>query len=74
MINVNRCMINGCLVCFQPALLYIVPAAIGCLAAHVLWNGEVKQVCYSLKHFRFVFLLIFVCVFLFLTFAVDGVR
>nr|XP_034923395.1 signal peptide peptidase-like isoform X1 [Populus alba] len=27
---------------FQPALLYIVPAVIGFLAAHVLWNGEVK--------------------------------
>ncbi|GAB2232744.1 hypothetical protein Drorol1_Dr00011794 [Drosera rotundifolia] len=26
----------------QPALLYIVPAVIGFLAAHVLWNGEVK--------------------------------
>ncbi|KAJ6895919.1 Minor histocompatibility antigen H13 [Populus alba x Populus x berolinensis] len=26
----------------QPALLYIVPAAIGFLAAHVAWNGEVK--------------------------------
>ncbi|KAH8498758.1 hypothetical protein H0E87_017619 [Populus deltoides] len=26
----------------QPALLYIVPAAIGFLAAHVVWNGEVK--------------------------------
>ncbi|KAG9142072.1 hypothetical protein Leryth_016292 [Lithospermum erythrorhizon] len=27
----------------QPALLYIVPAVIGFLAVHVLWNGEVKQ-------------------------------
>ncbi|POO03924.1 Peptidase A22B, signal peptide peptidase [Trema orientale] len=27
----------------QPALLYIVPAVIGFLAAHVIWNGEVKQ-------------------------------
>ncbi|GAB4835274.1 hypothetical protein Ancab_000183 [Ancistrocladus abbreviatus] len=26
----------------QPALLYIVPAVIGFLAVHVLWNGEVK--------------------------------
>jgi len=26
----------------QPALLYIVPAVIGSLAAHVIWNGEVK--------------------------------
>ncbi|XP_071710551.1 signal peptide peptidase-like [Rutidosis leptorrhynchoides] len=26
----------------QPALLYIVPAVIGFLAAHGLWNGEVK--------------------------------
>ncbi|KAK4419621.1 Signal peptide peptidase [Sesamum alatum] len=26
----------------QPALLYIVPAVIGFLAAHCLWNGEVK--------------------------------
>ncbi|XP_074310588.1 signal peptide peptidase 2 [Silene latifolia] len=26
----------------QPALLYIVPAVIGCLALHVLWNGDVK--------------------------------
>ncbi|KAL9273713.1 Signal peptide peptidase-like protein [Drosera capensis] len=26
----------------QPALLYIVPAVIGFLAAHVLWNGEIK--------------------------------
>ncbi|KAJ0021093.1 hypothetical protein Pint_30860 [Pistacia integerrima] len=26
----------------QPALLYIVPSVIGFLAAHVLWNGEVK--------------------------------
>lgn len=31
---------------FQPALLYIVPAAIGFLAAHVIWNGEVKPVCF----------------------------
>ena len=29
---------------FQPALLYIVPAVIGCLAAHCIWNGDVKQV------------------------------
>ncbi|XP_026426304.1 signal peptide peptidase-like isoform X2 [Papaver somniferum] len=27
----------------QPALLYIVPAVIGSLAVHCLWNGEVKQ-------------------------------
>ncbi|XP_074574989.1 signal peptide peptidase 2-like [Curcuma longa] len=27
----------------QPALLYIVPGVIGFLAAHCLWNGEVKQ-------------------------------
>ncbi|KAL1337841.1 hypothetical protein HN51_032536 [Arachis hypogaea] len=27
----------------QPALLYIVPCVIGFLAAHCLWNGEVKQ-------------------------------
>ncbi|KAF1865481.1 hypothetical protein Lal_00004856 [Lupinus albus] len=27
----------------QPALLYIVPAVIGFLAAHCLWNGDVKQ-------------------------------
>ncbi|KAH9741678.1 Signal peptide peptidase [Citrus sinensis] len=27
----------------QPALLYIVPAVIGFLAAHCIWNGEVKQ-------------------------------
>ncbi|KVI05209.1 Peptidase A22B, signal peptide peptidase [Cynara cardunculus var. scolymus] len=26
----------------QPALLYIVPGVIGFLAAHCLWNGEVK--------------------------------
>uniref|UniRef100_A0A7C8Z1X1 Uncharacterized protein n=1 Tax=Opuntia streptacantha TaxID=393608 RepID=A0A7C8Z1X1_OPUST len=26
----------------QPALLYIVPAVIGFLAAHVIWNGDVK--------------------------------
>ncbi|KAL9248337.1 hypothetical protein vseg_021670 [Gypsophila vaccaria] len=26
----------------QPALLYIVPAVIGCLAVHVIWNGDVK--------------------------------
>lgn len=32
---------------FQPALLYIVPAVIGFLAAHCIWNGEVKQVCSS---------------------------
>lgn len=32
-------------VCIQPALLYIVPAVIGFLAAHCIWNGEVKQVC-----------------------------
>ena len=30
---------------FQPALLYIVPAAIGFLAAHVIWNGDIKPVC-----------------------------
>lgn len=30
---------------FQPALLYIVPAVIGFLAAHVIWNGEVQPVC-----------------------------
>jgi len=30
---------------FQPALLYIVPAVIGFLAAHVIWNGDVKPVC-----------------------------
>ena len=30
----------------QPALLYIVPAVIGFLAAHCIWNGEVKQVCF----------------------------
>ncbi|KAL2941968.1 Signal peptide peptidase [Bienertia sinuspersici] len=29
----------------QPALLYIVPAAIGCLAVHVMWNGDIKPVC-----------------------------
>lgn len=27
----------------QPALLYIVPAVIGFLAVHCIWNGEVKQ-------------------------------
>ncbi|XP_043815976.1 signal peptide peptidase isoform X2 [Manihot esculenta] len=27
----------------QPALLYIVPSVIGFLAAHVIWNSEVKQ-------------------------------
>ncbi|KAL1803102.1 signal peptide peptidase [Daucus carota subsp. sativus] len=27
----------------QPALLYIVPAVIGCLAFHCIWNGEVKE-------------------------------
>ncbi|KAL8156540.1 signal peptide peptidase-like [Apium graveolens] len=27
----------------QPALLYIVPSVIGCLAFHCIWNGEVKQ-------------------------------
>ncbi|XP_052181751.1 signal peptide peptidase-like isoform X2 [Diospyros lotus] len=27
----------------QPALLYIVPAVIGFLAAHCMWNGDVKQ-------------------------------
>ncbi|KAI4386222.1 hypothetical protein MLD38_004173 [Melastoma candidum] len=27
----------------QPALLYIVPTVIGFLAAHCIWNGEVKQ-------------------------------
>ena len=27
----------------QPALLYIVPAVIGFLGAHCIWNGEVKQ-------------------------------
>ncbi|KAH1252997.1 Signal peptide peptidase [Glycine max] len=27
----------------QPALLYIVPSVIGFLAAHCLWNGDVKQ-------------------------------
>lgn len=26
----------------QPALLYIVPAVIGFLAAHVIWNGDIK--------------------------------
>ncbi|CAN0878111.1 Signal peptide peptidase [Linum grandiflorum] len=26
----------------QPALLYIVPSVIGFLAAHILWNGDVK--------------------------------
>lgn len=30
----------------QPALLYIVPSVIGFLAAHCLWNGDVKQVCF----------------------------
>ncbi|RZS12615.1 hypothetical protein BHM03_00044088, partial [Ensete ventricosum] len=29
----------------QPALLYIVPGVIGFVAAHCLWNGEVKPVC-----------------------------
>lgn len=33
---------------FQPALLYIVPAVIGFLAAHVIWNGDVKPVCPTL--------------------------
>lgn len=37
-------LIDFC-VCIQPALLYIVPAVIGFLAAHCIWNGEVKQVC-----------------------------
>ncbi|CAL0319224.1 unnamed protein product [Lupinus luteus] len=27
----------------QPALLYIVPSVIGSLAAHCIWNGDVKQ-------------------------------
>ncbi|XP_061336511.1 signal peptide peptidase-like [Gastrolobium bilobum] len=27
----------------QPALLYIVPSVIGFLAAHCIWNGDVKQ-------------------------------
>ncbi|KAJ9546149.1 hypothetical protein OSB04_025856 [Centaurea solstitialis] len=31
----------------QPALLYIVPAVIGFLAAHCIWNGEVKPVCFK---------------------------
>nr|DAD42730.1 TPA_asm: hypothetical protein HUJ06_000960 [Nelumbo nucifera] len=31
--------------CFQPALLYIVPAVIGFVAIHCIWNGEVKPVC-----------------------------
>lgn len=32
---------------FQPALLYIVPCVIGFLAAHCIWNGDVKQVCFT---------------------------
>ncbi|RYR05527.1 hypothetical protein Ahy_B06g085391 isoform B [Arachis hypogaea] len=28
---------------FQPALLYIVPAVIGSLAVHCIWNADVKQ-------------------------------
>lgn len=32
---------------FQPALLYIVPAVIGFLAVHCIWNGDVKPVCFS---------------------------
>ncbi|EPS60281.1 hypothetical protein M569_14522, partial [Genlisea aurea] len=28
----------------QPALLYIVPAVIGFMAVHTVWNGDVKQV------------------------------
>lgn len=33
------------LLCLQPALLYIVPAVIGFLATHCIWNGDVKPVC-----------------------------
>ena len=45
-----------CSLCFQPALLYIVPAVIGFLATHCIWNGEVKPVCSpplfdSLRHY-----------------------
>ena len=41
--------------CFQPALLYIVPAVIGFLAAHCIWNGDVKQVCFTSSFFPFLF-------------------
>jgi len=30
----------------QPALLYIVPAVIGFLASHCIWNGDIKPVCF----------------------------
>ena len=45
-----------CSLWFQPALLYIVPAVIGFLATHCIWNGEVKPVCSpplfdSLRHY-----------------------
>ena len=33
---------------FQPALLYIVPAVIGFLASHCVWNGDIKPVCFLL--------------------------
>ena len=33
-----------CSLLVQPALLYIVPGVIGFVAAHCLWNGEVKEV------------------------------
>lgn len=36
----------GFSISFQPALLYIVPAVIGFLAAHCIWNGDVKPVSY----------------------------
>lgn len=41
--------------CFQPAPLYIVPAVIGFLAAHCIWNGDVKQICFTSSFFPFLF-------------------
>ncbi|XP_026402345.1 signal peptide peptidase-like isoform X2 [Papaver somniferum] len=39
---IGICLMNCCQAA-QPALLYIVPAVIGSLAVHCLWNGEVEE-------------------------------
>lgn len=43
-ISTNLLPILPAVHCLQPALLYIVPTVIGFLAAHCIWNGDVKPV------------------------------
>lgn len=54
------------LLLFQPALLYIVPAVIGFVAVHCIWNGDMKPVNFSFYNLIYNFLAPFVSVLLYM--------